>query len=63
MSGGIILNRSKVLLVAATDPCIYQGLPTHCKDQIDLISAKAPADLTQADINMLIAMIAIGVNC
>ncbi len=63
MSGGIIINRSKTLLSAATAPCIYDSLPPACKDVVDVISAKAPADLVQADINTLLAMIAIGANC
>lgn len=62
MSGGIIINRAKVLLVAATDPCFYDYLPMPCKDTIDLISAKAPKDLTQYDINALLAMLTVGAN-
>ncbi len=62
MSGGIIINRSKVLLVAATDPSFYDHLPPACKDTIDIIAAKAPKDLTQYDINALLAMLTVGAN-
>lgn len=58
MSGPIIINHSKVLLDAATDPSVYHGMTPNQKDAVDIIQAKAPADRTQADVNQLLVILA-----
>lgn len=63
MSGGIIIQRRAVLVPAATDPSIYNSLPTHCKDQIEAIAAKAPGDTTAEDIQTLGALIHLATHC
>jgi hypothetical protein len=63
MSGGIIIQRAKVLVTAATDPSLYNNLPQHCKDQVDAIEAKDPASRTQADCVTLASIITVGVHC
>jgi hypothetical protein len=58
MSGGIIINRSQVLLTAVTDPSIYNSLDDEVKDQVEVIRAKAPDDRTTEDCQALAAAIA-----
>lgn len=54
MGGGIIINRAKVLLVAATDPSMYQALSPHTKAAVDAIDAKDPASRTEHDMKVLL---------
>jgi len=63
MSGGIIIQRFAALKPAATDPSIYDSLPTSCKLTIDTICAKAPGSVTSADISTLAAMILLATHC
>lgn len=63
MGGGIIINRAKVLVTTATDPCIYANLPDHCKDKVDEIAAKAPDQRTDEDCKALAGIIVVGVHC
>ena len=63
MSGGIIINRSKVLLTAANDPSMYTNLPQQCKDRVDDIAAKDPGCWTQADCEALVAILGVAVYC
>lgn len=57
MGGGIIINRSKALLVAATDPSIYEALSAAQKAAVDAIDAAEPASRTQTDINLLLVIL------
>lgn len=61
--GGIIIQRRAVLLPAAKDSSIYGSLPDYCQQQIDDIAAKAPANVTEQDINLLAALINFAVHC
>lgn len=63
MSGGIIIQRAKVLLTAATDTSLYGNLPQHCKDQVNAIDGKDPASRTQEDCVTLASIIVVGVHC
>lgn len=63
MSGGIIIQRRAVLLPTAQDSSIYGSLPAECRQQIDDIAAKAPADVSQDDINLLGALINLALHC
>lgn len=63
MSGGIIIQRAKVLLVAVTDPCLYADLSPANKTVVDTIDAKSPGSRTQADCNSLVLAIAQANGC
>lgn len=63
MSGGIIIQRLAVLKPAATDSSIYNMLPQNCKLVVDTICAKAPGNVTDADISTLAAMILLATHC
>jgi hypothetical protein len=55
--GGIIIQRNAVLLVAVTDPCLYNSLSHNMKTAVDAIDAKDPASRTEADLFMLVIAI------
>ena len=63
MSGGIIIQRSSVLLVAVTDPCLYNSLSPLTKAKVDAIAAKHPASRTEDDVHALVLAIKEAVNC
>lgn len=63
MGGGIVINRSKILLIAATDPCLYGSLSPDTKAAVDAIDAKDPASRTEADILTLVEAIQEAVSC
>ena len=63
MSGGIIIQRLAVLKPAATDPSIYNSLPTPCKLTVDDICTKPPGSVTSSDICTLAAMILLATHC
>jgi hypothetical protein len=61
--GSIIINRLAVLKPAATDPSIYDSLPTNAKLTVDTICAKAPGSVTESDIQTLAAKILLATHC
>lgn len=63
MSGGIIIQRAKTLLVAVTDPCLYEALCPSTKADVDAIDAKDPASRTEADVRRLALAIHEAVTC
>lgn len=63
MGGGIIIQRRAVIVPAATDPSIYNSLPAPCKATVDSIVAKSPADVTDLDLSVLVAMIQVAMHC
>lgn len=63
MGGGIIINRSSVLLIAVTDPCLYGSLSPLTKAKVDAIDAKDPASRTHDDVETLAMAIREAVNC
>lgn len=63
MSGGIIIQRFAVLKPAATDPSIYNSLPTPCQLAVDTVCTKPPGSVTSADISTLAAMILLATHC
>lgn len=63
MGGGIIINRAKVLLIAVTDPCLYNSLCPATKAAVDAIDAKDPASRTESDVLRLVAAIAEASGC
>lgn len=63
MGGGIIINRAKTLLVAATDHCLYGALSPDTKASVDAIDAKDPASRTEADVLALVEAIQEAVSC
>jgi len=63
VSGGIIITRRNALLTAAKDPSLYDNLPTTCKDKIDDIDTKPPAQCTEHDLEILVKMLKIAIQC
>ncbi len=63
MGAGGVIQKAKVLLVAVTDPCLYNHLSSDNKTAVDAIDAKGPADRTQADCNSLVLAIAQANGC
>lgn len=61
--GGIIIQRNSVLLIAVTDPSIYDSLSAHTKATVDSIDAKDPMSRTQDDINKLLIALEEGCKC
>jgi len=61
--GGIIIQRAKVLLVAITDPCMFDGLHQHDKDRVNAIDAKPELDRTQEDVSYLASLVPFAVHC
>jgi hypothetical protein len=62
MSGIIIVNRAKVLLVAITDPCLFDTLPQHCKDTVNDIDAKPESQRTEADVHTLAGILVVATH-
>jgi hypothetical protein len=63
MSGGIIIQRNAVLLVAVTDPGMYQALSPQTKSAVDAIDAKDPASRTEADLRILLRALQEACGC
>lgn len=63
MSGGIIIQRNSVLLVAVTDPCLYNSLSPLTKAKVDAIDAKDPASRTADDVHALASAIKEAAGC
>jgi len=63
MSGGIIIQRAKVLLIAVTDHCFYTSLSPGTKSIVDAIDAKDPASRTQSDVERLLAAVSEACGC
>jgi len=63
MSGGIIIQRRAALVPAANDASIYGSLSDACKDKVDEITAKSPADTTEQDMQALAALILVATHC
>ncbi len=63
MGGGIIINRSSVLLIAVTDPCLYNSLSPLTKAKVDSIDAKDPGARTEEDVHVLASAIKEAVGC
>lgn len=61
--GGIIIQRAKVLLIAVTDPSVYDELEPNDKATVDAIDAKDPMSRTQEDINALYDILGVCRNC
>lgn len=63
MGSGIIIQRRAVLLPAAMDSSIYGSLSDRMKDKVEAVNAKAPADVTEADIRTLAKAISEACDC
>lgn len=63
MSSGIIIQRNAILLVAATDPAIYNFLSPATKARVDAIDARDPLSRTQEDIDHLLIALQEGCKC
>ena len=61
--GGIIIQRAQVLLVAVTDPCLYNYLSHTTKAMVDAIDGKAPGSRTEADLHALCSAIQEALAC
>lgn len=61
--GGIINQRAAVLLVAVTDPCLYQSLSPLTKAKVDAIDAKEPLTRTEDDVHALASAIKEAAGC
>lgn len=61
--GGIIIQRARVLLVALTDPSMFNDLPQHCKDRVNQIDAKPELNRTQEDVIYLASLCPVAVHC
>lgn len=53
-AGGIIQQHAKVLLVAVTDPSMYEQLTPVSKAIVDSIDAKEPLSRTESDLRALL---------
>lgn len=62
-AGGIVQQRAKTLLQAITEPCLFDSLPDHCKQAINVIDAKAPDQRTEHDVHVLAALFPVAVTC
>lgn len=62
-AGGIIQQRAAAMLVAITDPSLFDSLPTHCKDKINAIDAKPFTQRTAEDVQYLAALFPFAVHC
>lgn len=63
MSGGIIIQRRAAIKTVVTDPSIYDGLSSACKDRIDLICTKGLADWTDDEESFMASMPTVAVHC
>lgn len=63
MSGGIIIQRNAALLVAVTNPSLYDSLSEQTKAAVDAIDTKSPASRTSDDLQMLMVALEEAVNC
>jgi len=55
MGGGIIIQRSSVLLTAIMEKCFYESLSTNDQEAVEQISTKPPAERTAEDVQFLAA--------
>lgn len=62
MSGTIIINRARILLVAVTDPAFFDTLPAHCKAQVNDIDAKPENQRTEADVHALAGLLVVATH-
>lgn len=62
-AGGIIHQRAAAMLVAITDPSMFDGLPQSCKDRINAIDAKPFDQRTADDVHYLAAMFPLATHC
>jgi hypothetical protein len=62
-SGGIIIQRAKVLLIAVTDHCLYDALSPGTKAAVDAIDAKDPMSRDRWDVMRLLAAILEAIGC
>lgn len=62
-AGGIIHQRAAAMLLAITNPSLFDGLPQHCKDRINAIDAKPFDQRTPEDVQFLAAMFPFAVHC
>lgn len=61
-AGGIIQQRARALLLALSDPSLFNTLPQHCKDAVNAIDAKPELDRTEADVNALGGLIVVATH-
>jgi len=61
-AGGIINQRARALLQAASDPSFYNSLNADDKAKVDAIDRKDPTALDQGDCNTLVQVLQTGVN-
>jgi hypothetical protein len=61
--GGIIIQRNSVMLVAVTDPCMYDSLSSQTKAAVDAIDAKDPMSRTKADLKILLRALQEACGC
>lgn len=57
-AGGVIQQHSAVR-TAVQDQSIYGVLPTHCKDSVEAICAKALGDWTEGDYAFMVSMLSV----
>ena len=62
-AGGIVQQHAKVLLVAVTDPSMYNNLSTTDKATVDAIDAKDPMSRTQSDVDALYVILGRAKGC
>lgn len=62
-AGGIIQQRAATLLIAVTDPSLYESLSPLTKAKVDAIDAKEPLSRTEDDVQLLALAIKEAVNC
>jgi hypothetical protein len=61
--GGIIIQRAQVLVTAASDSSLYDGLPPREKAKVDAIKAKEPASRDEQDLEELVKVLKVAIHC
>ena len=62
-AGGIIQKHAAVLLVAVTDPSMYDSLSPSTKSTVDTIDAKEPLSRTEQDVKALLKALQEACGC
>lgn len=52
-AGGIIQQQVTVMLGALRDPCIWENLPRHCKDIVQMVEGKPTLERSVDDRDLL----------
>ena len=62
-AGGVIQKQVSVLLIAVTDPSIYDQLSPGTKAIVDTIDGRAPLSRTESDLRAVLKALQEGCAC